>query len=463
MLRRLIGKSSEFGRDKRGNFAVMTGFALIPIVGFLGYSVDYGVALSIKAKMDLAADAAALTAITSAQDYYTTHPTLTSTQAQAAAKDQGETQAAKAFLANSGGMPFGVTPSTSTVVTRVGQTITATSIYTVNTPTTFARVLGVNTIPVQGSTTTSLTMPSYIDFYMLLDMSGSMGLPSTPAGTASMMAISPDLRAQSSAGCAFACHFPGSQSFDLSRAVTNPRTAPPRIQLRADAVQNAVTAVLNQAKTTATLPSQYRVGLYPFIQHMMPLYPISTDIDTAITKNSTLVYDWLDQGVTYVAPTGTNPTPTAKYMGSGGTHFDNVLPEMNTAVTVTTPHDGSASTNPKPFVFFVTDGMNDTQTYAPFNGSSATSIDSTKCDALKAKGVTVSVLYIPYLTVSDLVPVNLWGNEVPVTNAAIPSLSAGLRGCATPGYFYTADTPVDIANAMQAMFAQAVQSAHITN
>jgi hypothetical protein len=38
-----------------------------------------------------------------------------------------------------------------------------------------------------------------------------------------------------------------------------------------------------------------------------------------------------------------------------------------------------------------------------------------------------------------------------------------LQNCASPGFFYTANTPADIATALNAMFNHAVTEAHITN
>ncbi len=40
---------------------------------------------------------------------------------------------------------------------------------------------------------------------------------------------------------------------------------------------------------------------------------------------------------------------------------------------------------------------------------------------------------------------------------------ATLQSCASTNFFYTADTPADITNALITMFEQAVSTAHITN
>src|SRR5882724_6670636 len=47
----------------------------------------------------------------------------------------------------------------------------------------------------------------YLDFYVTLDVSGSMGLPSTPNEALRMQAINPDNYRQYPTGCTLACHF----------------------------------------------------------------------------------------------------------------------------------------------------------------------------------------------------------------------------------------------------------------
>jgi hypothetical protein len=56
----------------------------------------------------------------------------------------------------------------------------------------------------------SVTLSTYIDFYLLLDVSGSMSFPSTASEQARLMAVNPDNMVGSIGypqGCQFACHF----------------------------------------------------------------------------------------------------------------------------------------------------------------------------------------------------------------------------------------------------------------
>ena len=64
-------------------------------------------------------------------------------------------------------------------MTKTGLKLTATITYTADVPTTFMRVVGFQKLSLSGSSSASALLPAYLDFYLALDVSGSMGLPST--------------------------------------------------------------------------------------------------------------------------------------------------------------------------------------------------------------------------------------------------------------------------------------------
>jgi hypothetical protein len=204
-----------------------------------------------------------------------------------------------------------------------------------------------------------------------------------------------------------------------------------------------------------TIPNQYRVGLYPFIVHTGTLFSISSNLGAAQTSAGTLgtLFD--------------NGQSTSIY-GSGGTHFENAIPELNTLIT--TVGNGSGAASPQPFVFLVTDGADNNQTYTTssnsWTGSQPQNMDPTKCALFKNRGITVSVLYIPYPQIIPANPTFAGGEDVKV-NLLIPpnnppNIPSTLQQCASPGFFYTANTPQDITNAMQDMFAQVLALAQLT-
>ena len=55
------------------------------------------------------------------------------------------------------------------------------------------------------------------------------------------------------------------------------------------------------------------------------------------------------------------------------------------------------------------------------------------------------------------------GDEDDYANNNIANIPTSLQNCASPGFFYTANTPADITSALNAMFNHALVTAHITN
>ena len=466
---------SGFGSARSGSVNILFALSLLPIIGLIGLAVDYGVALADKAKLDNAADAAVLAAVATAKAYIATYsgtqtdPTLTK-NAIAAGIDRGT----RAFAGNAGSLPFAATPTAVPVLTRSGQTFTATISYQTSSTNNFGQIFGQNMTTIGGSTGARADVPSYIDFYLLIDVSGSMGLPATTDGQSALIAHTPS-------SCQFVCHFPGNDGSVPNSTGWN-YAANNNIQLRSGAVNTAVCSLLALA-AKPLVPKQYRVGLYPFITRMGTLANITSDIAslqtvaTCSSSSPTAFTQLLDTGTTQLAINNDPSTGT----GSGGTHLTDIFTSVQS--TITTFGDGSSAKNPKPFVFLITDGMNNSQYrgvqksgtwYYPGNpssyygygnsdwygGSNPQTLSSSFCNSIKNAGANLSVLTIPYslLTVG---PND--ADETRATNKVSPNVPAAMSNCASTGFFTTANTPADINTALQAMFAQAIQSAHLTN
>jgi hypothetical protein len=232
------------------------------------------------------------------------------------------------------------------------------------------------------------------------------------------------------------------------------------IQLRLDAVGYAVNQLFITANSSEKLPQQFRIGLYPFIEFLYSnYYPLTSSINGSPTNTSTINY--AAANLASLLDTNMNSN-----LGSGGTHIDTALASMNSLIT--SVGNGSASNNTLPYVFLITDGAQDPQVKGVPNGgwsgsNHATVINpATACTPLKNRGIVISVLYIPYQPIS---PVNasFANDEDDAANNNIPNIPASLQGCASPGFFYTANTPADITAALNAMFNHALITAHITN
>jgi Flp pilus assembly protein TadG len=199
-LNRLFGR---FFRDRRGNISMIFGLTLVPLVVAVGTGVDYSLAARMKAKLQSAADAAAVGSISDNSPGYLAATQMTSDGTVTA----GQTDADNVF----NGIMATVTGysglSESSTVTKTGANLKSVVTFSAQVPTTFMKIAGFTNITVNGTSSAGGSLPLYLDFYLTLDVSGSMGLPSTTAEAARMQSINPDNIKQYPTGCTLACHF----------------------------------------------------------------------------------------------------------------------------------------------------------------------------------------------------------------------------------------------------------------
>ena len=440
----------KFIQDRRGSVALMFPIFIMILLAFIGLAIDFARRQTSQTTLDAATDAAALAALQVVQ------ADIKAGKSTSTAKADGEAAALQVFSANLSAAQTDLGASLSITVSNSGNSWTASATYSAAMPTSIAKLFGYPTFPLGRTAQTTVTLGSYLSFYLLLDVSGSMGLPSTNSGQTALAAVNPDDKSQYPNGCTFACHFPGYSGYPLSRNGGNwanpsvsycpqPDTSA-CIQLRVDAVAYAVQQLISTAQATATLSNQFAIGLYPFIVDMFQLTPVTTNLATVNTAAATL---------TTLLDIGSGP------LGSGGTHFENALPEMNTAIM--NVGDGTSVTSPRPFLFLDTDGAQDSQWQSGgswWGSNQATTLDESLCTPIKNKGVTISVLYVPYTPIQN--PTSFAGGEDFAANANIANIPSHLQACASPGFYFTANTPSDITAAMQAMFQQSLRSAQIT-
>jgi Flp pilus assembly protein TadG len=539
---------SRFRRNRRGNVAINFAIALLPILAAIGGATDFTEAGRIKAKMQAAADAAAVASVSKNSAAWQAAVNMTSNGSVAA----GVTEANSIFNGNIFNFANLYTnPSVTSTVTKTGVNLTSNVQFSAQVPTTFLSVLGVlthsnswHTLTVGGSSSATSSLPKYIDFYLMLDVSGSMGLPSTTAEAQRMQAINPDNFVQYPTGCTLACHFAPQNSACKDPPVTPPAQPPANppttttsytqhyntnnycmgynysrvsqsalsallnrastmqvpkqvpgfpvsmisglpnslntdptyglpavsscptagtdscIQLRLDAVGYAVSQLLIFATNPAyeLIANEFRVGLYPYITSLYSTY--TNGLQSNLT-GSTLTN--AANNLATLLDTNTNSN-----LGSGGTNQDAALNAMNGLIT--SVGDGSATpNNTLPYVFIITDGAVTPQTKGvPNGGWSGSNHDTvianpdTNCTAMKNKGIKIAILYIPFQPIN---PVNtsFAGDEDDAANNNIPNIPASLKACASPNFFYTANSPQDITNLLQLMFQQALTEAHVTN
>ncbi|KJC48934.1 pilus assembly protein TadG [Bradyrhizobium sp. LTSP857] len=506
---------SRLRRDTDANIAVTFAIALVPIIATIGCAIDYSMATRIKAKLQSSSDSASVASISINSAGYIAAMAMTSNGSVSA----GVTEANNIFSGNAATFANSYTNlGVTSTVTKTGNKLTSNVQFSANVPVTFMQLLGYKSLNVTGSSSSTTTLPLYLDFYLTLDVSGSMGLPSTTKEAQRMQSINPDNYQQYPTGCTLACHFSpqnsactdsGTQGYPtnnyclgyaisrvsqsgykglLTKKTSNPMKVElpssivsglPNslysnlatvancptdgtdscIQLRLDAVGYAVNQLFVTANSTEKVANQFRIGLYPFIRYAYAYYGLTSSINGSTTNPSTINYAAANLATLLDTNMSTD-------LGSGGTHIDTALSNVNDLIK--SVGDGSASTNTLPYVFLVTDGAQDPQVKGVPNGSwsgsnHATTIDpTTSCTPLKKRGIIISVLYIPYQKI-DPVNTSFAGDEDDYANWNIPNIPTSLQNCASPGFFYTANTPADITAALNAMFNHAVNEARITN
>ncbi|WP_028349327.1 TadE/TadG family type IV pilus assembly protein [Bradyrhizobium murdochi] len=518
---------SRFRRDQRGNVAVIFTIAAIPLISAVGCAVDYSQATRIKAKMQTAADAASIAALAQKSPGFLAASVMTGNGSVTA----GVTDANNVFDANMNGVTGYQNLARNSTVTKTGIKLAASVTFSADVPVTFMKVVGFQKLTVTGVSSSAASLPPYLDFYLTLDVSGSMGLASTPAEQTRLSQVNPDNYRQYPTGCTFACHFApqnsactntGTQAYPtnnycmgyaisrvsqsgykglLSNTTVNstypkgkklPDTMVPGlpnslytalppvsscetdgtdacIQLRLDAVGYALNELFKTANTEKKVANQFRIGLYPFIRYLYAYFPLTSSINGDPKTSGTINY----AAANLATQLDTNINAN---LGSGGTHISAALTSVNNLISGGTGAvgDGSTPTTPQPYVFLVTDGAQNNQVKGVPNGSwsgsnHATTIDLQNslatvpsCEALKNRGIIVSVLYIPYEKI-DPVNTSFAGNEGTYANDNIKFIPASLKKCASPSFFYTASTPDEIKAALNAMFKHALQTAHITH
>jgi Flp pilus assembly protein TadG len=540
---------TRFRRDRSGNIAVTFALVCVPLISAVGCGVDYSVATRIRAKLQSAADAASVAAISQKSPGFTAAAVMTSDGTIAA----GVTDANAVFDGNVFGTNSYTNLSRTSTVKKTGIKLTAKVEFSADVPVMFMKIVGKDKLTVTGSSASSASLPPYLDFYLTLDVSGSMGLPSTTAEAVRMQAINPDNYVQYPTGCTLACHFAPQKSACVDPPVTpptNPARNPPTnssftqryntngycmgyaysrvsqsalgsllnktstssvpkqvpgfpvtmvsglpgslntdptwgmpavsscptdgtdacIQLRLDAVGYAVNQLFITANKKEVVDKQFRIGLYPFIRYLNANYfPLTSAINGNPKTPGTINY----AAANLASLLDTNMDAS---LGSGGTHIDIALNSLNSAIS--SVGDGSSSTKTQPYIFLVTDGAQDPQVKGVPNGSWSGSNHATVlgdssnnypsiCTTLKNRGIIVSILYIPYQLIN---PVNtsFANDEDEYANWNIPKIPPSLQACASPpdlggSYFYTASSPAEIQNALNAMFNHSLQTAHITN
>ncbi|UIJ43674.1 pilus assembly protein TadG-related protein [Sphingomonas cannabina] len=427
--------------DRRGNVLMIMGFATIPLALSTGMVVDYSRAARLQTKMNAAADAAALMAVSK--------PMMEKTN------EDIKVIAKSFFTSQVSGLPgltYDPANVTVTITGTVGASNTRTAVvsYTAQSQNAFGGLLKMATTPIGGTSSANSSQAPNIDFYLLLDVSQSMLLPATTAGYNLMTSKAPK-------SCAFACHITGATNDNYAIARAN------NITLRTDLVNKAVSDVTAVAKSTAAENgAKYRMGISSFFDQYQRVYPttpiagsyVVSDLDSIKAHASDAVVPSYCKQSERICGQNDNDTNT-----SFTNAFNGALSTMPLS-----PGDGTnvQGDTPQAILFLITDGMRDEAFNGNVNNRKIGPLPTELCDSVKARGIRIAVLYTEYL------PGALDKDPWSVTNVRDPLLkpvdkiSPPLIACASPGLYYEVTTDSDISAALAALFQKAVATAHLT-
>jgi Flp pilus assembly protein TadG len=491
----------EMSFDRRGAVSVLFAGAAVPIVGLLGLAIDYTFLNQARTQMALAADTAAISSVRLASSEFVQPVTSWNADATLNGNQWWKVQL---------GSLHGVTnASGSTYIPAApnGTTFTSKVSYNGTVPAHFAALFGVPNFYVQGASVATISINAYVNITLMIDNSSSMLIGATAndvnvlqtitacspesmssnqgisawsgptpaacpttytqttgASYSTAGAVTPPVSGKTpyAAPCGFACHWstdnqvipnttkPDYTRYDYYALANNPAigavTGYAAPTLREAVVQAAAVNVVQTMATDEVLSNQFGLAVYTFGNSLVKVYPASTaeagyDLSTDAGGAQALI-------TAITQPVVSN---------DGNTDFPDSMNSL--ASNLTAGGDGSSSGSPKKDVFIVTDGIQDYESggrqLGPFNNTAAVNA----CNAMKAKGIGVYVLYTPYtpLPYNPFYVSNIatYINNPPTPNDTI----AALQACATsPSDYYEADIPSQITTGLNTLLKAAIST-----
>ncbi|KQM36371.1 hypothetical protein ASE59_04710 [Sphingomonas sp. Leaf10] len=442
---RLSAFLARLRADRRGNILMIFGFALVPITFATGMAIDYGTAMRIQTDLNAAADAAAL----SATSLTMMDKPLADAEAQARIMFEAEAASMTGIVpfnfADPAQLQIRVTESSSQTD---GYLRTATVTYRGQSRNSFAGILGTSTLTVQGTATAEASTAPDTDFYVMLDVSSSMALPTTTAGIDFLK--SQTVREGNPDGCAFACHETNPDNPNIRNAkgkIIDYYTFAHanNIELRIDAGKSAVADVVTEAETEGrSNGAAYRFYLATFdraanYRALTGATP-SSDFANVRAKAATAQTVAIKKG-------SSNWSMQTEHGGS--------LAKLNAAIT-DNPGNGRhvPGDRPKAVLFLITDGMRNEY----IDGQQMGAMTTDQCDAIKARGVRIAVLYTTYTAAA--IDYDQWS----INNAVgkLPDIAPALRTCASDNLFFEVSTDGNLSKALTTLFQQAIKTSRLT-
>jgi len=422
------------------------GLSIIPIIFITGMALDFTSAAQKRTRLNAAADAAALAAVTPYM--------MTQSNSAALTAATNMFNAAAANIGAATVNPPTITLSNAGLVRTVTVSYTATS--TNNFPNVFAYVTGTQhtTWPLSGfATATSYSAPN-INFYLMLDNSPSMDIAATTSGINTMVA-----NTSAQGGCAFACHESnpsvdnlGNPNGEDNYTLAQNLGVVTRIELMAQATSSLMTTATD---TEEANNATYQMAIYTFnYTGLTTVYAPNNEPSSNLSAAGTAA-----SGIDVLEVCHNNYLTCSTSNNDTDTNFESAMSAVNSLMP--NPGNGSANSTPQEVLFIVSDGVDDevntSSCSQPLDGTRCQQpFNTSMCTTVKNRGIMIAVLYTEYLPL----PTNSWYNTW--ISPFQSQLASNMQSCASPGLYFEITTDGDITAAMQALFQLAIATARLS-
>jgi len=277
-----------FAKSRRANVALLFSLTSVPALMIVGMAIDFSYAFKNKAQLRNAADAAALSAASQFQRNGYTRMDMEKYKkfAQNWLDDNSQRTSPKLEEMHI------CLPDRRDCTTANGLTLKSGQLYVRASGTSPRSISKMVPVKIAGqfdtirfSTFAIATIPiaAYLDIYLLIDRSASMGLGASPSDQTGMV---------TARGCAFACH---NQDTSVADTVVNDGVMDAHsrgFSLRIDAVKSALKEIVGkaQAAMAANPAIHVRFGLYAFDDNFYKLMDPTAQFGSASDTKPTTLY-----------------------------------------------------------------------------------------------------------------------------------------------------------------------------
>lgn len=414
LLKGLFRQVLTFGRDRAATTAVVFAMVLLPLFLAIGIAVDYGNTVRGRDALLSAVDASALFAANALSE---------GKLDEAAVVEKTRSMAIGIFKQN---ILFAGDPTIDVRISPTEVTVEARDTFT----TYFLALLGRHSVNVAVSSSANIQTTEHLDFHFLVDSSDSMGLAADGDSRAKLRSVTANAPISFRRNCEFACHVSEDKTLEPQSRLVLARQL--GIKLRIDAARHGIQLFMNLADSKR-----------PRID---PRYSLST-FNSEIYSVSQLT----DNDAAFTSALSTIEVAYHRNPGEfGNTFFNKIGPAFIDSVKQDSAAAMPAATQ-RPYIIIVGDGVRSGYGQTLGNGGIAP-YDQSVCNAFKAAGFTVAVIYTRYYAI----PTDHFymDNVAPIFDQIEPNM----RACASkPSLFAAGDTSDEINAAFAELFKQILQ------